>query len=826
MRNISKKILAVATAAVLSAGALSLAACGANVNLPAGSIPQGDVTSNGGFVVSIGDEASGYYYFINGVETYTSDNTYGTPVKGALMRAKKSDLSAGNGHSELIVPSLMVAGDYSSGIFIYGDRVYYATPTNVRNTEGVVENTYLDFKSAKLDGTDIKDLFRLSSNTTVYRFVEVDGTVYAVYAEGSSSYTLHSYNTAKGVDTVLADGVTAYLLNSVDKTDPVIYYTMSVTEKIATDGARTAQYNQLYRVNASATEVPDGYAYKDKSFWDDKMDWIDENNGGEIPYTNLGEIVLDGIDSNSDQSSKTVFNHSEAKPISPFGYTYTLRSYKNGGVYFTLAETNGKGGDLYYLPASAIGSSGFDSVASNPVAKDSKQCVKLANNIDAASKATDAAYFYVDGDASVTKNHHYLYVNSSCLYRVDLGEGDTYSELMVASDVGSATIVDVDMTSDSTYDYVYFTRTNGNGLSVERAVFNGKEDNYKNLSYEDEDNAAFKPAKLLNIQHVSGWYNYEIIDGTVFFADAEQFGGTAYSYTSAVRLLKDGKLMNNVELEAFNDRYEAVTSTDKAVGLFGKLNDAFGDSDLSNAIKYYFYTGKSEQFWDNIKEATETYGQKETSLYTEEEQKAFDAYVKKEEYKTSQGKVLFGAGEREQYDSFRIRLGEMNEADKESFAEYWKTSGLAHYTPPAEEETGLAWWAWLLIAIAIALVVAAGVMVALYFLYYKKNQKTTAAPRRRVRTQVDEDIDVYADETSEPETPDEAEEPAENAEEALEDEAEAEPEEAPAEEAGAEEVAAEPEEVAAEPVNEEPAAPAEEAPAAPETTEPPADSAN
>ena len=763
MRNFSKKILALATAAVLSAGALSLAACDKKF-APPSDIATGDVTSNSGFVVSIdnGDPEKSYYYFINGVETYTSDNTYGAPVKGALMRVKKSEFAKGNGAGEVVIPSLIVSGDYTAGIFLYGDRVYYATPTNVRNTSGVVENTYLDFKSAKNNGSDIKDLFRLSSNTPVFRFVEVEGTVYAVYAEGSSSYTLHSYNTATGKDTVLAQGVTSYLLNSDDKTDPEIYYTMSVTEKIATDGSRTAKYNQLYRVNASATEVPDGYAYKDASFWDDKMDWLEENNGGEIPYVNLGEIVLDGIDSNSDQNSKTVFNHSSERPKTPFGYTYTLRSYKNDGIYFTLAETNNKGGDLYYLATSAIGASGFDSVGSNPDADDSKQCVKLANNIDASAKATDSAYFYLDKDG----NHHYLYVNNSCLYRADVGaKGVLDNDLMVASDVGSATIVGIDMTSDETYDYAYFTRTNGSGLSVERAVFNGDADNYKNLNYEDEDNTAFKPVKVLNLQHVSGWYNYEIVDGTVFYADAEQFGGTAYSYTSAVSLKKeDGELMNNVELGEFNKSYEAITSTDKKVGLFGKLDDAFGDSDLSNAIKYYFYTGESEQFQKNIDEAV-FYDQKDTSLYTMEEQKAFKAYVGKEEYKTSQDKVLFAAGERQTYDDFRTRLGLMSDADEEALSNYWATSGLAHYTPPEEEETGLAWWAWLLIAIAIALAIAAGVMVALYFFTYKKKQQAAAEPRRKVRTQVDEDIDVYADETSEPEALDEEPE-AEESEEA------------------------------------------------------------
>ena len=168
----------------------ALAACDADFTPLGGDFSSGEVVSNGGFVVEKGN----YVYFINGVESYTSDNTYGTPVKGALMRIAKSDLAAGVNNAETVIPSLMVAADYSSGIYIFGDRVYYATPNNVRNTSGVVESEYLDFKSARLDGSDIESYFNVADNATVYRYAEVDGTVYLVYESDSE---LHSYNTGK-----------------------------------------------------------------------------------------------------------------------------------------------------------------------------------------------------------------------------------------------------------------------------------------------------------------------------------------------------------------------------------------------------------------------------------------------------------------------------------------------------------------------------------------------------------------------------------------------------------------------------------------------------
>ncbi len=751
MHKTLKKILVTSTAAVIGVGALSLGACSKPVTLPQG-IPSGDVTSNGGFVVSVGDAANGYYYFINGVETYTSDNTYGTPVKGALMRAKKADVAAKSGKAEIVVPSLMVAGDYTAGLFIYGERIYYATPTNLRNTSGAVENSYLDFKSAKLDGSDIQDISRISSNSSVYRFVEAEGTVYLIYAEGTSSITLHSVNTATKTDTVLAKGVTAYVLDSANKENPNIYYTMSVTDRADSDGPQSQLYNQVYRVRADAVEAP--YEYT----WD--TEWLEENNGGEVPYVNLGEIVLDGVASNN---KTTQFNHGTVtEALSPLGYTYTLRSYKNGGLYFTRTQTSGAGGDLYFLAEENINASGWDSIRGNAV-EDGK-LLRLANSLDATNKATDAAFFYLD-----ETGHHYLYVADSSLFRVDVGENGTVkSDLEIAYDIGSATIVDIDNTSDDAYSYVYFTRTNANGLSVERAVYNGTEDDYRNLTRPGQDNSAFRSVKVLDLQHVSGWYNYEIIDDTVFYADSEQFGGTAYSYVYGVSLSKSGKLMNNIELGAFNDLYKSVTDTgDKTVGLFAKLNDAFGDSDLSNAIRYYFYTGESEQFQKNIDEAVE-YGKKINHLYTEKEQEVFKAFTEGKGYSLD-GKEIFaetsfkdGDASYRTYSYFRTMLGEMSEADKEANAKHWQTAGLAYFTPPEEEETGLAWWAWLLIGIGIAVVVAAAVMIPVYFLVIKK--KKNAAPKQRmaVDTTDNRDIDVYADEEKEQES--EAEEtPAEEA---------------------------------------------------------------
>ena len=318
MRKVFKKICVITTAATLAVSAAAMSACGYSFT-PLENNPAADaeVSSQGGFVVQKGE----YVYFINGVGAYTSDNTYGTPVKGALMRARMADVKAGKNEAETVIPSLMVAADYTSGIFIYGDRIYYATPNNVANTSGTVDNTYLDFKSVRLDGSDRQDYFRISDNAALYRFVQAGegNTVYVVY---ELNETLYSYNTATDTRTELARSVETYALNSSDKTDPYIYYTMTVTDKQDSDAPVAMDYNQIYRVRADATEAPYDYT------WDET--WMEEENEGEEPYYNLGELVLDGVSIND---PVTQFNHdvenagTENDNRSLRRYTYTLQSY-------------------------------------------------------------------------------------------------------------------------------------------------------------------------------------------------------------------------------------------------------------------------------------------------------------------------------------------------------------------------------------------------------------------------------------------------------------------------------------------------------------------
>ena len=204
------KILSLAAALALGVSTLTFTGCGKKGGYKGeetlaqyqAAMANGDeVSSNGGFVVEKGD----YVYFINGVENTTANNGYGAPVKGSLMRISKTDLADGKyDQAKIVVPSLFTAQDFNAGVYIYGDYVYYATPTTDKNVSGQTGNSFIDFKRAKLDGTQAPMggyYFRLSAST-VYRFVQVAGVdrnndneddVFCLYEDGTA---LKSYNTA------------------------------------------------------------------------------------------------------------------------------------------------------------------------------------------------------------------------------------------------------------------------------------------------------------------------------------------------------------------------------------------------------------------------------------------------------------------------------------------------------------------------------------------------------------------------------------------------------------------------------------------------------
>ena len=761
--NKSKKIISIVAAATLAFSTLALAGCGsekyAGEKLSATDTFE-SVSSNGGFAV----ETKDYVYFINGTESNTAKNSYGDVVKGSLMRISKTELAKQEyDAAQIVVPSLFVAGDYTSGVFIYGGYVYYATPTTDKDPKtGVVENSYLDFKRSKLDGSEAPMggkndyFFRLSSNSAKYRFVEVDGTVYCMFEEDSK---LKSYNVETGKTTVLVSGAkSSFYYDLKDPTNPNVYYTMGVTYDLDKKTSTTAQYDQVYTVNAAATAKTDKakasytvyngeteiatYDFDEKFMKDNaKEKKYDLGDYTTYPYVNLGSLVLDGVGSAPSPSNDNRFNKDDkAESSEPLGYNYTIQSYQNDGLYFTRKALNAttsetENAKLYYLADEK--DANWNTVTGNA-------------NVDIVAldttNASASALFEVAEDGT----HSYIYTSGTILKRAVVDANGEATETPLVWGVSSPTL----WKTEGDYLFYYTAATNGN--NVIRINYKGEAQNYKLAqSFGDsEDYADYKPLVLPLVDWNSAWYKPEIVTDSngnqvLLYANAQSYGAgtTAYNYIYATKLGTAAEINARVdELAEVNDFIESYVD----------------NSQLQAVMNYYYKTGKTEAF-DAVKDVED--------LYTKYQKDEFDAF----KAKFAEGGEFAGKLE----TSYITLVGRMTKADEEKVYTDWAKSLLSEKVE--EVDNSLPTWAIVLIVVGGVLVVAAAVGIPVGLYLKKKADKkkadeaiVSAYSRKKIDTTDDKSIDVYADE--------EAETPAEEAVETPVEETEA-PAEEPAEEA-------------------------------------------
>ncbi len=722
----SKKIISIAAAAVLGLSALALTGCddgGYKGEKLDGYVSAATVSSNGGFAVEKGD----YVYFINGQEDSTADNTYGKAVKGALMRISKADLAAGKGEeAKIVVPSLFVTANYESGIYIYGDYVYYATPTTDKNKDGQIANGSLDFKRAKLDGSeapmgDKKEyFFRLQTNSVKYRFVEEDnGEVYCLYEDGS---TLKSYSVKTGDTTVLVSGASSFYYDKTDLASPVVYYTMSVSNELDKTTPTQQKYNQVFSVRAGNTAVVNKAAasYKaktvsgevvaeynfDEKFMKDNADEKGYKLGDytTYPYVNLGELVLDGIGTMHDFPSHVVMTKADkekkAEADEKQGYTYTIRAQENGGLYFTRALVNAVTGEkekLCYVPNKRTS---WNEITGNA------QVDVITTDLTSASAT---ALYAIDGGV-----HSYIYISDSVMKKT-VCKASGVETTTIAYGLSGETLWKLDGS------YVYYTGSADNGKSVIRLDHTGSQEDYDFLGNED----VYAPVTVSFVDFADSWYVPEIftVNGKqiLLFNSAKSYGSTsvAHNYVHAV------ELGDNAALKTIGEKLEAIN----------EYIDDYDNAALQALMRCYFRTGSAATY--DTDEAVR-------ELYSDEQVKEFNAFKKK-----------FGEGE-EFENSFEgnylFLIGRMNEEDAEAVEEAW-ASYLLTEEEEETDESGLEGWAIALIVVGSVLAVAAGVTVPLVIVLKRKKARKAreaaivgAYRHKKLDTTDDKSIDVYADE--------------------------------------------------------------------------------
>lgn len=311
-----KKVIVSIATALLAVVCAFGAACGKNSSFTAPGFDDfGKVVSQNAFV----SETENYVLFVNGAANSSADNSYGVPVKGSLMAIKKDDFKSGKfTEAKIVVPKLFAATDYTAGIYVSGDYVYYGTPSTDKNSSGEIANDEIVFMKSKIDGTEKpRKLFEYSALSVSYRIAGTGDGVVIVYYDTADT-ALKAYFESTGKTEVIAktdaetnDGSNGEYLSlgeykfvgTENSDDFAVIYTVTVyNEKYYEKKAETEGYS---RATASYNYV---YAYKAGA------------QKGENE-TLLGKRVLDGKTDN---------------------VKYTLKLVKDGFAFYTETDVNSK----------------------------------------------------------------------------------------------------------------------------------------------------------------------------------------------------------------------------------------------------------------------------------------------------------------------------------------------------------------------------------------------------------------------------------------------------------------------------------------------------
>ena len=674
MRSRVKKAACCVAMAAAFTGLMFASACSDYYDATAldGDYSYTDVVSNGGFAV----EAGNYIYFINGVESSDADNTYGDVQKGSIVRISKEDYAAGNyTNVDTVVPSVIYSGNHDSGIYIYGDYIYYTTPSTTRDSSGDVQNDSLDFKCTKLDGTGTSksSLLTLDNGDVEYRFVEdSEGNVFLLYVVSeaifdgisSTAYNIHSLQITgdnAGTNTLLAYNVDGYTFDTSNLESPYIYYTMYVTEYMgsgyngeSTDISSTADYNQVYRVCAYET---DGFTYTEEDKYD--FSYVDDYDYDENPlYVNRGELVFDGIGTNNYLTqfnyewvkgtmdpSKTEDRSSAAQSVS--GYTYSLTGYQDGTLlytrtYYSSDDSADNTPILFYLTDTEIDTaSEWDAVEKNPqvlrddngdptTELDSHTLILNAGSVSdytfyTSENGTDIKYVTYTEETSTTStsgddDEDDTTPTALMWAKIENGAVDTDNAkvMVTGSDTINRLFTNTETTdAGETYTFLYFSvSSEGNGYSIHRIALYG-DSCYGVFTNGEEDESNYYDTKILDLDAAISWYSPEIIENQLMFASYTD-DMADYKYIMVCDLRDDDNVnytKTNYELEQVNDLYEEITGVIEDI-------DTSNYENLQNAIYYLFYTRDSEYLADLVQMWVDE-GEDEEYLYSKESQQLY-----------------------------------------------------------------------------------------------------------------------------------------------------------------------------------------------------------
>lgn len=159
-----------------------------------------EVSSNGGMAVRAGN----FVYYVNGYAGNEGDNTFGTPLKGAIVRVELKDNVPDPKTNTVIVPKIVYHTGAKAGLYIAGDYIYYSTPNAERDKSGKAKVDEMRLMRTKLDGTDTAVVKKFDSYSADYAV----GNGEILYYLNNELHSIN-LNDKKFADTMVDEKLTA-----------------------------------------------------------------------------------------------------------------------------------------------------------------------------------------------------------------------------------------------------------------------------------------------------------------------------------------------------------------------------------------------------------------------------------------------------------------------------------------------------------------------------------------------------------------------------------------------------------------------------------------
>ena len=323
----SKKVLLISVALIIAVCTLALCVGCESYKYDA-KLSMGDntapVSSNGGTVVKQGN----YIYFVNGYADYKTslgkDNWFGNVLKGAILRVKAdaTDMST----AEVVVPKSVLSDSKNAGFSIYGDYIYYVSPSAEEDKSGVVQTNTIQFLRTKLNGQDTQLLYQIENKSVSYSYTPNALVIFNNGKLYSKSYNAKSFKKTDA-GTVIAEDVTSvefpvngeYDRSKGETANDYFFYTKA-------EEGNEVYSNKLFICNGTGsvnkevvnrntyTENPDDIANVDKVF----------SLSLTASHVDASGITL--------YYSKSFYHGSTATAAGFFGYKFTQKEINDGKI--------------------------------------------------------------------------------------------------------------------------------------------------------------------------------------------------------------------------------------------------------------------------------------------------------------------------------------------------------------------------------------------------------------------------------------------------------------------------------------------------------------